>query len=120
LTPSANWTIVLAAEPNQAARWNETLRELVDLRIDLGPWSKQDTTGYVQSALVESGRFDPVFDTDGLAAIYELTGGVPRQVVRLADFALLAGAAAEVDMIDAATVHAAYRELSWPTLEAAY
>jgi type II secretory pathway predicted ATPase ExeA len=120
LTPSANWTIVLAAEPNQAARWNETLRDLVDLRIDMVPWSEQDTTGYVQSALVESGRFDPVFDADGLSAIYELTRGVPRQVVRLADFALLAGAAAEVDKIDATTVHAAYRELSWPTFEAAY
>ena len=36
-TPAARWTIVLAAEPQQAARWNETLRELVDLRIDLEP-----------------------------------------------------------------------------------
>ena len=119
-SPSARWTIVLAAEPNQAAHWNETLRELVDLRIDFGPWSQEDTIGYVQTALVDAGRFDPVFDDDALAAIYELTSGVPRRVARLAEFALLAGAAAEIDTIDAATVHAAYSELDWPAPDPAY
>ena len=65
-TPAARWTIVLAAEPDQAARWNESLRELVDLRIDLGPWNEADTIGYVQTSLVDAGRFDPVFEDDGL------------------------------------------------------
>jgi type II secretory pathway predicted ATPase ExeA len=111
---------VLAAEPDQAARWNESIRELVDLRIDLGPWSEADTIGYVQTSLVDAGRFDPVFETDALSAVHELSGGVPRRVVRLADFALLAGAAAELNSIDAATVHAAYGEMRWPTTEAAY
>src|SRR3990172_5966571 len=63
-SPAARWTIVLAAEPHQAARWNESLRELVDLRIDLGPWSREDTIGYVQTALVDAGRFDPLFDDE--------------------------------------------------------
>jgi general secretion pathway protein A len=117
-TPAARWTIVLAAEALQAARWSETLRELVDLRIDLEPWSEADTVGFVQTTLVEAGRFDPVFDDRGLAAIYDLTGGVPRRVVRLADLALVAGAAAEVDVIDAATVHTAFGELNWPTAAA--
>jgi type II secretory pathway predicted ATPase ExeA len=119
-SPAARWTIVLAAEPDQAARWNESIRELVDLRIDLGPWSEADTIGYVQTSLVDAGRFDPVFETDALSAVHELSGGVPRRVVRLADFALLAGAAAELNSIDAATVHAAYGEMRWPTTEAAY
>jgi type II secretory pathway predicted ATPase ExeA len=114
-SPHARWTIVLAAEPHQASMWNESLRELVDLRIDLGPWSQEDTIGFVQTALVDAGRFDPLFDDEALAAIYELTRGVPRRVVRLADFALLAGAAAEVEILDAATVHAAYDELNWST-----
>ena len=113
-TPAARWTILLTAEPQQASRWNESLRNLVDLRIDLEPWSHSDTTGYVQTALVEAGRFDPVFNDEALWAIYELTHGVPRRVVRLADLALVAGAAAKVDRIDAGMVHAAYGEMSWP------
>jgi general secretion pathway protein A len=118
-TPTARWTIVLAAEPDQAARWGESLRELVDLRIDLGPWSVDDTIGYVQTALVEAGCMDPVFDDEALEALHELAGGVPRQVARLADFALLAGAATGADRVDAAAVSAAYDEVSWPIPELA-
>jgi general secretion pathway protein A len=113
--PGARWTIVLAAQPTEAAQWSETLRELVDLRIDLGSWTEDDTIGYVQTALVDAGRFDPVFDDEALATLQELTAGVPRRVVRLANFALLAGAAAELELIDAATVHEAHEELRWPT-----
>jgi general secretion pathway protein A len=112
--PDSRWTIVLAAEPPQAARWNESLRELVDLRIDLESWNEADTTGFVQTSLVEAGRVDPVFHDDALAAIFELSGGVPRRVLRLADLALVAGADAAVDRIDAALVHAAHGEMSWP------
>ena len=119
-TPAARWTIVLAAEPAQAARWNETLRSAVDLRIELGPWMAEDTIGYVQTALVEAGRLEPVFDEDALRALHELSGGVPRQVARLADYALLAGAAARVDTIDAAMIEAAYDEIAWPAAVAAY
>jgi general secretion pathway protein A len=118
--PTARWTIVLAAEPSQAKRWSESLRELVDLRIDLRPWTEDDATGFLQTALVEAGRFDPVFDDAALREIHELSGGVPRRVARLADFALLAGAAAEVDTVDAELVRAAYDELRWPTTSAAY
>jgi len=119
-SPAARWTIVLAAEAAQAARWSEPVRELVDLRIDLGPWSEEDSIGFVQTALVDAGRFDPVFDDDALRAIHELSGGVPRRVARLAEFALLAGAAAEMQSLDAATVHAAFDELRWPAPEPAY
>jgi general secretion pathway protein A len=113
-TPAAQWTIVLAAEPSQAMRWSETLRELVDLRIDLMPWGAADTIGFVQTALVDAGRFEPLFDDDALALLHELSGGVPRRLIRLADFALLAGAAAGAEKIDRGTVAAAHEELAWP------
>lgn len=117
--PAARWTIVLAAEPAQAARWNETLRNLVDLRIDLGTWSREDTIGYLQTALVDAGRIEPLFDEGALATLYELTQGVPRHAARLANFALLAGAAAGLKTIDAATVEAAHGEIAWPVTAAA-
>ncbi|MGE3642184.1 MAG: AAA family ATPase, partial [Pirellulales bacterium] len=44
-TSDAGWTMVLAGEPTQAGRWNESLRDQVDLRIDLEPWSEADTLG---------------------------------------------------------------------------
>jgi type II secretory pathway predicted ATPase ExeA len=117
---SARWTIVLAAEPAQAARWNETLRNLVDLRIDVATWNREETIGYVQTALVEAGRFEPVFEESALAALHDLSRGLPRQVARLADFALVAGAAASVETIDAAIVEGANEEIAWPTATRAY
>jgi type II secretory pathway predicted ATPase ExeA len=112
--PAARWTVVLAATPGQATRWNDELRELVDLRIDLPAWESEDTAGYVQTALVDAGRFEPVFDDKALALLHELAQGVPRRVARLADRALVAGAAAEAEMIDEAAVEAVDEELAWP------
>jgi general secretion pathway protein A len=122
LDPSAEarWTIVLAAEPEHAARWNVTLRDLVDLRIDLMAWSAEDTIGYVQMSLLEAGRMEPLFEDDALSVLHQLTQGVPRQVMRLADFALLAGAVAGRPTIDAVTIEAAHEELSWPVEVGAY
>lgn len=120
MTVSARWTIVLAAEPAQATRWSETLKSAVDLRIELNPWSAEDTVGYVQTSLVEAGRLEPVFEDDALRALHEFAGGVPRQVARLADYALLAGAVAKVEMVEAALIEAAYDEIAWPAVVASY
>lgn len=119
-TPTARWTMVLAAESAQAARWSETLRNVVDLRIELAAWTSEDTVGYLQTALVEAGRMEPVFEDSALRALHEFSGGVPRQVARLADYALLAGAAAKLETVSAAIVEAAYDEVVWPTTAAAY
>jgi general secretion pathway protein A len=113
-TPAAQWTIVLVAEAQQAARWPESLRESVDLRIELEPWSEADTIGFVQTSLVEAGRLEPIFEDEALAAMYDLTSGVPRRVARLAEFALVAGAAVDLDRIDATMVQTAYDEMAWP------
>jgi general secretion pathway protein A len=119
-TPSARWTMVLASEPTQAARWPHALRDLVDLRIDLHRWEPEDTVGYVQTALVESGRVDPLFDEAALALLHERTEGVPRRVARLANYALMAGAAAGLSLIDCATLDGANQELAWPVPSALY
>lgn len=120
VTADMRCTLVLSAEPRQAARWNETIRDQVDLRIDAEPWNETDTTGFIQTALVDAGRFDPVFDEESLRAIYERTSGNPRSVIRLAELALIAGAAATVDRIDAPIIHSANHEMAWPALETAY
>lgn len=119
-TPAARWTMVLAAEPAQATRWSQSLKNAVDLRIELGPWTADDTIGYVQTTLVDAGRFEPVFSDGALRSLHELSGGVPRQVARLADYALLAGAAAKLDTIDADLIEAAYDEIAWPAVVASF
>lgn len=111
--PAARWTILLATNPESLERLNTSLLHLIDLRIDLARWSLDDTIGYVQTALVEAGRFDPVFTDAALDVLHDLTRGVPRHVARLADFALLAGAAQQASVIEVATVEQAFAETKW-------
>ncbi len=99
-TQVGNLTIVLAANSDETHCLGKRLLQLVDLRIDLEPWEEADTVGFLQQALVAAGAERPVFDESALAEIHRLSGGVPRQVNRLADFALVAGA-------DAETIHQA-------------
>jgi type II secretory pathway predicted ATPase ExeA len=121
-SPAACWTILLAAEPAQATRWSSALRESVDLRIDLPAWELEDSVGYVQTALVDAGRFEPLFDDRALARLHELSEGVPRRIARLADGALLTGAAAGLAMIDETVVESVDEEMAWPVVarEVAY
>lgn len=109
-------TLVLAANDRHVSRLGSQLPELVDLRIDLQPWNEVETVGYVQLALVEAGCERPPFDDGALQILHELSGGIPRRVNRLADFALLAGSSSRLDTIDAATVQSAQDAAKWPAL----
>ncbi len=109
---TGNFTLVLAANPAQVNRLGSRLLELVDLRIDLEPWDAEDTTGFLQLALVAAGAAQPIFDEPALSAIHRLTNGVPRLVNRLADYALVAGSSAGLELIDEATIAAAYEAIS--------
>jgi type II secretory pathway predicted ATPase ExeA len=63
---------------------------------------------------------EPVFEEDALQKLHELAAGVPRQIARLADYALLAGAAANEETISSAIIDAAYNEDAWPATAGAY
>jgi general secretion pathway protein A len=109
---TGNLTIVLSSNAAQASRLGQRLLDLVDLRIDLEPWDADDTTGYLQLALVAAGAEQPIFADAALDEIQRLTAGVPRLVNRLADYALVAGSSAGVEIIDAEIVTAAYEAIS--------
>lgn len=106
-----NLTLILAVNSKQINRLGARLFDLVDLRIDLDAWDAQDTIGYLQLALVAAGAERPVFEESALAEIHRLTKGVPRYVNRLADYALVAGSSAGLDVIDEQTVTAAHEEI---------
>ncbi|MCA9232025.1 MAG: AAA family ATPase [Planctomycetales bacterium] len=107
-------TLVLTANRGQANRLGSKLLDLIDLRIDLQPWDELDTIGYLQLALVEAGSERPLFADQALSKIYQLTGGVPRRVNRLADYALLAGSSSGQELVCTATIQSAYDAIQVP------
>lgn len=108
-------TILATANPAQLSRIGKGLLEQIDLRVDLEPWDELDTIGYLQLALFAAGAERPLFDDEALSDLHRLSGGVPRAVNRIADFALLSGASNSQDMIDVPTIAAASEATSLTT-----
>ncbi len=110
-SPQSRLTIVLAGQREQMARLGRQLLDLTELRIDVQPWEGSDTQDFLASSLAQAGRQSPVFDDPAVARLHELSHGIPRRVAQLADLALLAGAGAKLEQIDADTVESVYHEL---------
>jgi type II secretory pathway predicted ATPase ExeA len=111
LSPESRLTIVLAGHRERMGRLGDRLLELAELRIDVEPWEPLDTEDYLKSSLAQAGRQSPVFAEPAVARLHQLAGGVPRRISQLADLALLAGAGADLEQIDAEVVESVYQEL---------
>ena len=110
--PAARLTIVLVARPELMRTARAEVIELVDLGVVVEPLSAEQTGSYVAHLTGWAGRGEPVFSADAVEKIHELTGGVPRQINRVADLALLAGATEELARVTESVVSSVYRELS--------
>ncbi len=110
---NAAWTILLASSPSQADRWPESIRDRIELQITLDPWEPDTTIDYLQHALLEAGRLDPVFTEDALRLVHSHSEGSPRLVARLADASLVLGARAGVAIVDTGIVQAAHGQVTW-------
>jgi general secretion pathway protein A len=110
-SPEMRLTIVLAGRNGVTARLGDSLLDLVELRIDVEAWQRDDTQQYVKSLLSQADRQKPVFAERAVDRLHELADGIPRRISQLADLALLAGAGQNLDQIDAGVVEAAYQEL---------
>ncbi len=110
--PESRLTVVLAGRNEGMARLDPRLLDLAELRIEVEPWEPSDTGGYVSTVLAQAGRNAPVFAEPAVARLHELSHGVPRRVSQLADLALVAGAGANLQQIDANVVESVYQELA--------
>lgn len=108
---AARLTVVLTAQPPSLQQIGDDLLDHVDLRVDLEPWTAEDTTQFVTTAVQWAGATRPAFQPDASSRLHELSGGVPRKVAHIADLALLAGAGQSLPQVDRATVESVYQEL---------
>jgi len=104
-------TIVLASEAATAGNIGASLLDHAELRIDLAPWTEEETAEHVALRLLHSGSEQPIFTDEAIAALHVLSGGIPRKVEQIAQLALLAGAGQQLAEIDAVTLTDAWQEL---------
>ena len=88
------------------------LAQRITARYHLDPLNRQETEHYLLHRLKVAGGERCPFTSDGLRAIYETSEGVPRLVNIIADRALMAGYAKDIDRINAKLVRAAAREVA--------
>jgi general secretion pathway protein A len=104
-------TLILAARRARVTQLSDRLLELADLRVDILPWNADDTQHYLEHGLARAGRHATTFTSEAVALLAELSQGVPRNLVQLAELSLVAAAGQELAMVDAGTVLAVYQEL---------
>jgi general secretion pathway protein A len=104
-------TLILAARRARVTQLGERLLELADLRVDILPWNADDTQHYLEHGLARAGRHATTFTPEAVALLAELSQGVPRNAVQLAELSLVAAAGQELSAVDTSTIMAVYQEL---------
>jgi type II secretory pathway predicted ATPase ExeA len=111
-------TAIVTSASGNSSRVGTGLLDKLDLRIELEPWEVDETAEFLQFALFQAGSRVPLFDEAALVLIHEMAGGVPRQVIRLAEHALLAAAGTGSAWVDVGLVESALEELRWTAFPA--
>lgn len=108
------FTLILAGQPDLVAMTKRLpqLDDRIAIPCVLTAMSATETADYVQHRLKAAGATDSIFSRDALQAIHELSGGLPRRINRLCDFALVVGFAESLGLIDARHIEAVSSELS--------
>jgi general secretion pathway protein A len=88
-----------------------SLDERVAVKAMLRAFTPEETAGYIRHRLAAAGAARDVFTPDALEAIHYLSRGLPRQINRLADLALLVGFADRLPRIAAEQIESVSEEL---------
>lgn len=87
------------------------LEQRVDVKCLLRLLTIEETVSYVNHRLTAAGARRAIFEDDALEALFHLTHGIPRQINRLCDLALLIGFAEELPAIGATQIESVCEEL---------
>ncbi len=91
----------------------EQLRQRVIASYHLGPMDAEETARYIEHRLQLVGwKNDPSFTPDALAAVYSVTGGVPRRINTLANRLMLSLFLAEKHAAERSDVESVAAEIS--------
>jgi general secretion pathway protein A len=80
------------------------LSERISVCVSLNPLEHDEVRPYLDHLLQQAGGTGDIFTDDGIGAIFRQTGGMPRRINRVAELAMLAGAAYDVEKIDGSMI----------------
>ncbi|MBX3423173.1 MAG: hypothetical protein KF752_16570 [Pirellulaceae bacterium] len=104
-------TVVFAVETQLASAVSRSLYERVELQVELPPWDFSQTAEFLIWSTRRLGRGEPIFTESAVQRIQQLSGGIARRIIQLADLALVAGAVSQSSFIDGQCVEQVACEL---------
>jgi MSHA biogenesis protein MshM len=109
-----DFTLILSGQPELAGivRRLPEFGDRVTIPCILTALTADETADYVRHRLRAAGATESIFHNSALVAIHELSGGLPRRINRLCDFAMLVGFAKGLRLIDADHIEGVHAELN--------
>jgi len=105
-------TVLLGLRNDHLAPFLPLLREVSELRIELGSLNASETRQYVLGLLDRVGGREQLFDPDVWELLHQFSGGNPREIHRICDLALVAGMSEEASSISRRHLELACDDLS--------
>ncbi len=108
----ARTVVIATATPQGITQVPDEIRQRAAVRIELGPWTEEEIAAFLAAGLRRVGGDPEGFSPQAMATLARFSGGVPRDVCRLAQLAVVAAAGDGLEQIDAATIERVWRELA--------
>jgi general secretion pathway protein A len=99
-------TVLLTTRRGDDPALPEGFARNCDLRVRLEALDLRETHAYVRALMSAAGRSEEVFEHEALDEIHNLSRGVPRDINRLCDLALLAGCLEDAERVTESLVTA--------------
>lgn len=108
------FTLILSGQPDLVAMTKRLpqLDDRISIPCVLTAMSAQETADYIEHRMNAAGAVESIFSRDAMRVVHELSGGLPRRINRLCDFALVVGFAEGLGLIDARQIEAVSSELN--------
>jgi len=108
------FTLILAGQPELVGivKRLPQLDDRVAIPCVLQALTLAETAEYIRHRLLAAGATQPIFRPAAMETIHQLSGGLPRRINRLCDFALLVGYAEDLTAIDVEQIEGVHAELN--------
>jgi general secretion pathway protein A len=93
---------------------NRSVRQRIAVNYELKPLTSSETTQYIRHRLMLAGALDDIFKPDAVREVFSLSGGYPRLINIICDYALMTCYSAELKKIGASMIKECGKELHIP------
>ena len=93
------WSMLLCLDHDAVVDLPRWFIDQCELRIDLPSWDLGQTADYFDFAFQHAGGPDDIFNGQAITRIQELSDGIPRKIVQIAELALVAGAVRKAEKV---------------------